>query len=514
MRRDLLLAAAVVAGVAFASPAAAQEVDLAAREADLFGENPSETQAREDDLFGGSSDADVPPTNAATIDELAPVDSAMLLSKLAATNDKLAIGGRLFAQYSYQALEKGDWGDFRLSSPNLLDVYLDARPNDRVRAYARGRLIFNPTAGVSVQGVTQPQLATQLDQLWVKFDAARRVYFTLGRQRIKWGASRFWNPTDFLNQTVLDPLAPIDVRLGTTLFKVHVPVNLEVSRADGTNVAMNFYGIVDLQDASTAGEVGGSLRAEIAAGPAEFALTAALKKGQPWRFGLDVSTGIGLVDARAEAAMLYADAAGVLRRYQGTLDLEVMPPEFPTTTDLKGRWIPQLVVGFDTQLMYSDEDSVLFGAEYFFNDLGYADAGLLPMLLFGSQVTGDRPVRGTSFQPLYNGRHYAGAFVMLMAPGSWNDTTFSLSSINALGGLFEKGGTGLKGLNGVARLDVRQTVLTNLSLNAWVSAYYGDTGEFRFRFKLDPVPFVDELKNGIGIPANAFEAGVGLTLSL
>lgn len=525
--KTFVYSVALVAALALVRPAHAD--DEASREADMFGEAAESTPAapagpaenRDDEMFGGDEPATTAPAapSAAAdsgVGELEVIDTNAMSSRIEDTNDKLALGARLFSQYSYQALEKGEWETFRLSSPNLLDVYLDGRPNERVRLYARGRLTYNPTAGITPQGVQQQSLVAQLDQLWLKFDAAKRVFFTIGRQRIKWGASRFWNPTDFMNQAVLDPLAPVDLRLGATLLKVHVPVSIEAADENGTNVTMNFYGIVDLQNVSNAGGVGGGLRAEVAAGPAEVALTASAKKNTPLRLGADLSAAVGLFDVRAEAAVLHPDAAGVVRRYVGEFDIGTLPPSLPKAIDRKGEWIPQLVLGFDTQLMYSEDDSVILGAEYFFNDLGYADAAQLPMLLFGSRLPNyPTPVQGTAFSPLYNGRHYVALMVMLSRPGSWNDTTFSISSINSLGRMFDEG-VAFKdaGVNGVARFNLSQTILTNLSLNAWVSAYYGDTGEFRFRFQLDPVPFVEGLENGIDIPASSFEAGFGFTLNI
>ncbi len=62
-----------------------------------------------------------------------------------------------------------------------------------------------------------------LDQLWVNFDVDHRAFVTVGRQHVKWGVGKFWNPTDYLHPVKRDPLATFDTRTGTTLVKLHVP---------------------------------------------------------------------------------------------------------------------------------------------------------------------------------------------------------------------------------------------------------------------------------------------------
>ena len=46
--------------------------------------------------------------------------------------------------------------------------------------------------------------------MWLNFDIGRTVFVTAGRQRVKWGIGRFWNPTDFLQPARLDALAFFD----------------------------------------------------------------------------------------------------------------------------------------------------------------------------------------------------------------------------------------------------------------------------------------------------------------
>lgn len=509
----------------------------------------SASAAAEDELFGGSSTVEVTTSAEETggaegydaffggstssqLDAAAHAAEAgtqdgfvgqgnRILERLLETNDRLTIGGRVFVRTQYDALDEGRLGDFQLQSPNLLDVYLDARPSDRIRAYIRTRSVYDPGAvdGSThpLTGATQQRFRTNIDQFWLKFDVAKTVFVTLGKQRIKWGSGRAWNPTDFLNPLVLDPLAVIDERLGVSLLKLHVPVE---------SLGWNFYGIVDLESVSSVKDVGGALRAEvlvpgigaIGLGDTEFALSAAFKNNYPMRFGADASTAWGPFDLRAEVGVMHPHARNTVRRVtrpadywrtqlgrQASAQIPGFPEggvdAFPTsveTEDLVGDWIPQAVIGAEITLPYSDQDNVSFGAEYFYNGLGYDSADYYGALLLGGQsmtatggqLASDRRVLGSAFNPLYNGRHYASAYALLMGPGSWNDTSFIATWI-----------ANLSDNTHVARLQVNQTLLTYLSGNAYFQWNFGAKGgEFRFAM---PRPDVDAYKQDIadlGVP--------------
>jgi hypothetical protein len=62
-----------------------------------------------------------------------------------APEDPLKIGGQVY----WRVMSTGGQGQYPqnwgLSAPALLDVFMDARPNDRVRAFALGRMLYDPT---------------------------------------------------------------------------------------------------------------------------------------------------------------------------------------------------------------------------------------------------------------------------------------------------------------------------------------------------------------------------------
>ena len=501
MNRPLAIAIqlSVLAAVSQTTPAVAQsEVD---READMFGETP--VADREAAMFGEAETSSVAvqtSTAAVQTSTLTPQsrDDAMfdepttdpkaepgpsaldrVESLLAETDDILDIGGRLFLRFDWAPRRGEAATDAPFSSPNLVDLYFDARPNDRLRAYIRGRLRYDPTIDENPDGFTlqsQDKLQAQLDQLWLKFDVARSVFVTIGRQPIKWGSGRFWNPSDFINQQVRDPLAIFDQRLGVTLLKLHVPIESE---------GWNLYAIAALDDATSLEKIGGALRAEILIGQTEITASGFFAKDAPVRLAADVSSGVWLFDLRAEAAV----QKGIdtpFYRLAGGAD----PFDNVEVVDREKDWIVQVVAGAEISLNYSDEDSVTVGVEYFFNDAGYRDPALYTFLAFNGQLN-----------PLYVGRHYTGLYAVLFGPGSWNDTNFIFSGI-----------ANLSDRSFLARLDHSVRLLTYLDLNTFVAAHFGNRGELRYDFAIAPGA-IAALPQGLSVPAPLFDLGFSLTLN-
>lgn len=403
-------------------------------------------------------------------------EAAALEQRTADANDKLAIGGQVYLRLSYALARHANGLKEPLSSPNLADLYLDARPSDRVRAFASGRLRYNPLYDPRIFSLSAAQAETyavDLDQLWLKFDAGRKVYFTLGKQPLKWGTGRFWNPTDFLNPQIRDPLAVFDERLGLPLFKVHVPFE-----AKGVNV----YGVANLDGASQPQNIGGALRLEWLTGAAEWSLSTAVKRNQPYLLGADLSAALWDIDLKAEVAVRTDDRSAY---WQGPF--AVTPPVLPRAVDRSGDWIPQAVLGAEYAFNYSDEDSLALGVEYFFNDAGYASSDLYPWLLFGG-----------GFKPLYNGRHYAGAYALAAGPGRWDDHTFIVSNLS-----------NWSDLTHLLRLDWRYVAHRYLSLDFASSLHYGRVGEFNFALDIPPLPFVPELANGFSVPKPLVDISLG-----
>lgn len=425
-------------------------------------------------------------------------------------DDPLKIGGQFYLRAIAQGNQGVSVSNTTLSAPTLVDGYFDARPTDRLRGMVVGRLSFDPTLGgqttsflgttnpadgsPSSLGATVPNPRVLLDQAWLNFDIERTVFVTAGKQHVKWGTSRFWNPTDFLSPQRKDPLAVFDARTGASMLKLHVPWESK---------GWNFYGIAMLDNdgpASTLGRVGGAARAEIVLGESEIGASAVLQRGRKPRFGLDLSTALGPLDVYAEAALkkgsdvaLYRLPEGVtlqelIEQAQGIQsleDLKKLPVESYYPTGLT----PQISGGANYTFAYSENDNATVGVEYFYNSTGYDTAIAYPYLI----------AQG-AFQPFYLGKHYAALYGVLAGPGSWDKTNFVLTTLG-----------NLSDMTFITRLDVSHRALSYLSIEGYASVNYGQKGG-EFRFAMDYPPF--QVDGHALVPAPTVQVGAGLRISL
>jgi hypothetical protein len=507
-----------------APPAAA--APQAPRPADQPAKGAEAARPPEGELFGGQGSPNATPP---------PPEGVVSREK----EDALKVGGQLYLRAITGGLEEQDVRQWRLASPNLLDTYLDVRPNDRVRGFALGRLFYDPTIlppdaalnVVSLSSLVQPGFGgtsasnprAVLDQLWLNFDVERRAFVTVGRQHAKWGVGRFWNPTDYLHPVKRNPLAVFDERTGTTMVKVHVPWEAR---------GWNFYAVSVVEDVAgdpprradgtqdgtgRLGRLGAGGRAEVVLAGVEVGADALVQSGHRPRFGLDFSTGLWDLDVYAEAALRSSvDTPRWREAPGGSADLLTRYERH----DPLG-FTPQIVVGATYSAKYSDEDAVTFGGEYFYDHSGYDNPRIYPALLAvsglsslpaftfeanGATTTVGNPYAGqpTAFTPFYLGKHYAGVFVSLPNPGRWNNTTFTLS---VLGNLSDK--------SFVARLDHAVLALTYLRVETYVGARFGAReGEFRAGFAVPAGTIGGAPFRGFSTAPAIVDAGVALRVSL
>ncbi|HMF40972.1 MAG TPA: hypothetical protein VKQ32_09760 [Polyangia bacterium] len=420
------------------------------------------------------------------------------LSDYQAPENPLQIGGQIYLRTQSSAFQGGHplFGSpqWALSAPSLLDVYLDARPNPRVRAFVLGRMSFDPTrpvnanttplgtsggqgafVGTSATGFTTFSTGrgpnSLLDQMWIRFDVLETVFVTAGKQHVRWGTGRFWQPTDYLHALKRNPLDVFDARGGTSMLKLHVPWESK---------GWNFYGVAVTEDPTDATasltQVAAGGRAELIILGAEVGLDALFKRYQRPRAGIDISTGIGDFDVYADVAIRAGEDFNVVYKLPDdqvtTCETPGAPPGAPPALETSAAATygvrplsgvkTQTVLGANYSRKYNDNDMWTVGAEYFYNQPGYTDASLYPGLL--SNNTG---VPQLNF--FYTGRHYAALFASFPAPYSWNYTTFTLSTI---GNISDR--------SFVSRLDYSLTVLTHLTLEAFAAVHFGyKAGEFR-----------------------------------
>jgi len=486
-RARIVAACGLLAGLA--APAAAQD-----------------GRPSEDDLFGGpAAPVSTAPESAAPVAP-APESARTVASgddrgdallggaarpaERSATLDAetLAVGGRLLLRAQAQLYASTDAADQPLSSPNLLDVYLDARPSERVRAFAEVRAQYNPTleggraalpdycpetpppddpgnaacqAGRDAlrRALAPSPSSYALNQLWLKFDLAQRVYVTVGKQPVQWGAGHIWNPTDFVNRTKRDPLTTVDLRSGVTLVKLHAPFEATTS---------NLYALAILDEANTLGDVGGALRGELALSRAEVTLSVAGRKGRPLLVGGDASLGLGPLDVFAEAAVAHGHHTPLAGQ-----------------RDRDNDWIPQVSAGVSAQVDYGDDDALTVGLEYFHNDDGVRSRAQYGPALAAGRGFFDLP------------RNAVGLFLLALAPGRLDDSSIFATAIAQL----DDG-------SATARLQWSERALTWLTVMPYVGGYFGGRGDLLRPSGLDP-----ETAQPTAALLTA-EAGVWLSMSL
>ena len=415
--------------------------------------------------------------------------------------DRLQVGGMIYMRYGAYYFE-GAKDDPTLDNPNLLDVYLDGQPNDRVRAYVRGRLSFNPMRdgyGPGMPDFTDlqvpegtdlpeppPSTDVFLDQFWLKFDIGRTLFVTAGKQPVHWGATRLWNPVDVVNATRREPLALFDDRTGVAALKVQIPIE---------SLSWNVVALALVEGADSVDDIGGALRLEMVVATAEVGLTGMVRTQDPVnggaevvprtvgeddglsgaekskatdsytipKIGLDLSAGIWEFDVTGEVAMTFApkEEEAEEEPMAAFVCAEDLPQPDPFFETGERDVALQASGGLAYSVKYSAEDYLIIGGEYFFNSQGYANKDRY----FGLMMTGQ-------YTPFYVGRHYGALYLMAPAPGNWDHTSFMLSGLSNL-----SDGSYL------TRFDYSTSVLTYLGLQAYVSVNLGERGgEFRLGF--------------------------------
>lgn len=531
------LALAALAMAALAAPVLAQDRPS---EDEMFGPGPAPTPAPTPEPLPPPSAGPLGPSTAtetatatgtATSPERGATDARdwvnlgspgqiPALSADVAPEDPLKIGGLIYLRAQTTGLQDQSPGDWSFTTPSLLDVYMDVRPNDRVRGFVLGRMSYDPTLPDSA---TAPSLAAGggatgtegtttlnslfgaqstrtplvlLDQMWLRFDLLHRVFVTAGRQHVRWGTARFWTPTDFLHIRHRNPLAVFDARTGTNMVKFHVPWE-----AQGWNFYA--YALTENTDATpTLGKVSGAARAEVVLGTAELGLDGVVARGRKPKLGADLSMGIWDLDFYGEAALRWAGEISQVSMSTNPQDLIALgqavgqamagnsaplPPAvdaaFPSApgTGVK----PQVTGGVSYSLQYADKDVLTFGGEYFYNALGYSDPAAYPGLFLPRALLLSEPA---SF--FYLGRHYAALFATAPAPYSWDNTTFTLTNL-----------MNISDRSGITRLDYTRILLTHLRFEAYGAYRWGHSdGEFRLGM--------------FGRAPASFDLGVGLRVAI
>ena len=139
-------------------------------------------------------------------------------------------------------------------------------------------------------------------------------------------------------------------------------------------------------------------------------------------------------------------------------------------------WIPQVVVGLELPIKYNEEDTLYVGAEYFHNEAGYENSSLLPWMIYNG-----------GYRPLYLGRDYAAAYLLLATPGRLDHTSFSLSGLGNLSDSSYQ-----------TRFQVQTQLRSWIDVDAFAGWHFGKNGELHYSYSVPAIPSVTE---GLDIPA-------------
>lgn len=500
----------LIAGIVFVFAARAHADDDAAAQA-------AEEESREAAIW-----TEAPATAAAPETAPAPKPQPQ------APPDALSIGGQLYLRLQLTGLAHQALGEYALNAPNLLDVYLDGRPNDRVRGFVLARVSYDPTLprssdalalgslapafGTGAGALFSPGAPTSgprfaLDQIWLRFDIGRVLFVTAGKQHVRWGTGHFWSPTDYLHLQHKNPLDVFDARTGTSMLKLHLPIE---------SLAWNLYGYALIESDTfvpTPEQIAFAGRAEIVLGNAELGLGALARYRESAKLAADLSIGIGPFDLYGELSAL--DSASIDRvgfAPYAPLPPPSMPATWQTPSEIASARLRQVVDvlypalstqgyklavvgGLSVSIPYNTNDELTIGAEYFYNQFGYAAS---PEVYPGLFLPRAAPLRNPA-SLFYLGQHYVAGYISLPAPFSLDDHTFAVSGIE-----------NFSDRSFIGRLDYSFTALHHLRVELYVSAHLGSyDGEFRLG--VGPVNIDGTV---LSRPPTVVDGGLALRLSI
>lgn len=421
-------------------------------------------------------------------------------------DNPLQIGGSFYYRFIASPQYNKPATEMPISLPLQVDAYFDGRPNSRIRVFVDARLYYDATrdaysqttrgtsfgssqnsstASVSLQSSSIPNNPkVVLDQAWLKFDIARIFFITAGNQHVKWGTSRFWNPTDFINTQKRDPLLPYDLRLGIPMLRAEIPIQKISSN-------FSFIGFFNQpQPASTAGQLGAAARYELVIQNTEIGLDAVYRENKDFVFGADFSAPLGPFDIYAEAALLTKSPSAhyslTATPTAGT-QLATILKSSDLSTPL---W--EVSGGINFSFGWREDRQATLGAEYFYNQTGYDGSSIYPILILNG-----------AYQPFYLGKHYAAIYLNAEGPDAGKHTSYTLSVL-----------ANISDNSYLARLDFNWQFLTYMNFQLFVAGHFGTKGgEFNFSlntpalfYGLTPVPAMD-------VPETLFDAGLSLRTS-
>ena len=282
-----------------------------------------------------------------------------------------------------------------------LIAFMDSRINSHLRGYAS--LLYSYSHADRTN-------SGALNEAFIDFDIANRIYFRIGKQRFKTGFGQKWRISDWLNSTtvsVLDTGYSDSLRTGLT----------------GIRMKTGFFTIfMKMPENEELNSIQLYLQGEFSIGNAHFILSHISEKGRAPAYSAGVSFGALGLDWYAEIAL-----SGESRRDRVKLadpGSRTADPYANILVYREQKLRPLIIAGAS----YNNQARKFgFSAEYFYNGYGYENAALYPYAYLS----------GTA-EPSYLGKHYLAVTgskseifsrtdtVSLVLTGNLNDTSFAL----------------------------------------------------------------------------------------
>ena len=356
--------------------------------------------------------------------------------------DPLVVGGKMRSSVMEFQLEDHH-NDFMLN-PSRVELYLDATKKGDVRFLTRGSFTYDPTINENtidmLTGQKDKKLQGGLDELKVMFPVKKKLFFTIGKQKIRWGSAHFFNPTDFLNNTNFDPLLRDDERSGVSLLKVHAPMG----RA-------NLYLVDKLDDTQKGDQTALAGRFEFALKSSEIALSALTRKSKPSVYGADLSLAVFNADLYVESAI---KTASDKVKYGPDTSQNADDASVVSYKDRRLKDFATTTAGLSYDFKYGVNHTFTLVAEYFNNPEGYS-----------TKNDYIYPLRAGAYEPFRMGQDYAMLVLYLPKPGRLNN--IELSTLNM---------ANLTDSSYLSRFTLRSDVLGDITMEFDITRHYGESG--------------------------------------
>ena len=178
-----------------------------------------------------------------------------------------------------------DYGSLYLAYNFSKNLYQGAAGSVPGASFGPGGPVLSQPAG-DLFGVSYA-----LAEFYASVDFFRAVYLRIGNQLLAWGPSIIWTPVDFINLQKVNPLSPLDLRVGKPGIRVTVPLG-----------PSNFFLFTDMSGTVTPTGSGGALevndpvqtvnlagRWDVTVGGAELGISGYTGKSVQSKTGFDVS---------------------------------------------------------------------------------------------------------------------------------------------------------------------------------------------------------------------------------